>query len=830
MVGGHSVGVVSLFGGSRSRLPLSFLNGEVLLSRSEAWTWVRLPLSPYEFLTSVARESLAQQVTLALANISNGTSDAVDVHLVVRDVPLDVDAWLGQLAGYVDQRSPKPVWREYAGGMAGHLDSMGFTTKVVYLGIRLGRRSSSGGQGLVGSVVGPVKKLVNEVAALGGGRDYVVDAEEIEFWGVKARDVRRSLGASHLKAVPASAGEVASLVMAPWWPEPLVMPEPSAVPSQPWGAGELTQLVEGSVTEHHRWLEVKQQGAGSGFSAYLTFSRFPDVLEFPAQEPWIHFVAALPFNVGFHSRMQIVPASKVRKDVGKKLADAKDQAMHIAEAGSAVPLAVREQLNVATELEYLIDKDRLPWLYGRHRLVVHGSSAEEVTGRAQTIIEAYRDLGIDVVWPTGDQLPLAVESCPGGAIAGSAYQQRQELAVIAGGMVTASAHVGDPAANRGSGLWQGPYIGYTTSRVCTPVFFSPHLAMASNRPPGVAIIGSPGAGKSFLAFTLAYQMAASGVSCIYLDPKADAVPMGDLQGLGEPRVFDLRNGADGMLDPFHMGETAAESRLLALETLRLLLGGHVSEEREEALLAAVEFVGSQSHPSLNKVVEYLTTNAASTGARNLGSVLRAIQDLPFARLCFSPFHTARLNPEHGLTIVTLLGLDLPTAETDPADYSYENRLATSVMYLLVRYARKLMLSLDKSAPKAILIDEAWVITATPQGARLLPEIARMGRSHNTAIVAISQNAGDLMEEAVTNSMSTKLAFRSEVAAEIDDVLTLLGIPLDQGYQSVIRNLNNGECVMQDAHGRTARVQIDAWDPALKAAFDTNPLTRGNQSN
>ena len=68
------------------------------------------------------------------------------------------------------------------------------------------------------------------------------------------------------------------------------------------------------------------------------------------------------------------------------------------------------------------------------------------------------------------------------------------------------------------------------------------------------------------------------------------------------------------------------------------------------------------------------------------------------------------------------------------------------MYLLTRYAKRLMLSLNKNHPKAIFIDEAWAITSTPQGAKLIPEVARMGRAHNTALVLVSQNAGDLMKE------------------------------------------------------------------------------------
>ena len=140
-----------------------------------------------------------------------------------------------------------------------------------------------------------------------------------------------------------------------------------------------------------------------------------------------------------------------------------------------------------------------------------------------------------------------------------------------------------------------------------------------------------------------------------------------------------------------------------------------------------------------------------------------------------------------------------------------------------------MLSMDKSHPKAICIDEAWAITTTPHGAKLIPEIARMGRSHNTALVLVSQNAGDLMSESVTNSISTKFAYRSTDCKEISDVLELFGIPQDQNYHQAIRGLRNGECLMRDIDGRISRVQIDSWEKNLWETFNTNPETRGKGS-
>jgi hypothetical protein len=1204
-----------------TRLSMRYLDDDILLSDTHAWTYVHIPLAAYEFKSAEYREDLAVRMSVALAQLVTNNQSPVDVHLLVTHRPLNVDRWESDLAERVSGQGPTSGWTSYLSRMGDRLDAIGFHMKEVYLGVCLGPRQGKGSvkKGrdsavTVASMMKPVLQLVGLAQRAVGLEDDVASVREIDEWHKRADDVRRTLAGGALHAVPAKAEQVAWLVAKPLWPAPLVQPPVTASTARTWGPGALQQLVEGVVTNHYRWLEIEQVGeAGmeTAFSATLAVSRFPDVLHFPAQEPWMHFAESLlvPASADWSTRMSIVPPMKVQKDVGRKLADAKDQAQHIAETGTSVPLKVREQLEVATVLEYTIDKDRTPWAYARHRITVTGTSAEEVTARAKTVIERYRELNIDVVWPSGDQFGLMLEQMPGDRPRTQAYFQRQELNLVSGGMPIASSDCGDKielGRDRQQG-WLGPYIGATNSRVLQPVFFSPHVAMTRNNPPGVAITGAPGGGKalaldtpiptpagwtvmgdlvagdvvfdeagrpchvlyatevmsghdcfevmfddgssmvadadhrwvtsapqpaspgadaadradgqgseagfqdgewdalrvaladmdpdwhataaalcrlvpggpglraytdaagrlaargerpvlmpaggrmvrmwparslaaatlepvlgavpaqvrttreiaaslrtadgrgyahavpvagalslpdvdlpadpfqvgwvlaggigtgeqtdagwgqanmvvqaaggripagflragdrqrrallqglyeggtgmmqgsgpsgpvsvqvpgpaagdvadlvhsvggvlyrrtdrdagwdagrvsfllpgmpgmpadrvivavrpvtsvpvrcitvdapshlylagremipthnSFLAFTLAYQMAVQGVWTIYIDPKADAKPMGSLPGLGRPRVFDLRDGNDGMLDPFSLGTSKSESTLLALETMRLLLGGNVSEEREEALLNAVEVVSQSPSPSLSGVVDVLLANAASSGARNLGAVLKTIRELPFARLCFAATGGVSLRPEDGLTVVTLLGLDLPNASTGVDDYSYENRLAVSVMYLLTRYARQLMLSMDKSHPKAICIDEAWAITSTPQGAKLIPEIARMGRSHNTALVLVSQNASDLMEESVTNSLSTKFAFRSTIPAEVDSVMDLFGLAKDQGFQASVRNLGNGQCLMQDVDGRVAAIQIDNWDKKLMETFDTNPETRGKK--
>jgi hypothetical protein len=810
----------------QSRLSIRYLDDNFLLSKTHAWTYVRIPGARYEFMSSVERESAADRITLALNGLLTSGTATIDCHVIVTSRPFEVTDWMGALNQKVGRWGPKPSWNGYSYAMAEHLYSSDFAQKETYLGICLGPRPQFDFK--TEGFLGPLKRLVKSSEKVFLLEDFEVAESEIEEWSTKAQAIRRSLGSSHVRAVGATSDEVAWLVTKPLWPG-MVTPPPTSGDKRQWGRGELESLGQGVIQNGYRSLNIEQFDSftgdnENGFTATLAVSRFPATMYFPEAEPWIHYSQSLPFSVDHTMRFKLVPPQQARKDVSKRLIAAQDQAAHIAEGGLNVPMEIREHLVTAEVLQHEITKNQTPWLYGRYRMRVTAPDEKELKGRVKQVIDHYRDLGIDVVWPSGDQLELLLESMPGDKVRINAYQQRQEVPVLSGGMPTATSDIGDVVIGKSG--WLGPYIGECTSRMRLPVFFSPHVAMAQNASPGVAILGQPGSGKSFLAFTLAYQSAVQGIWTIYIDPKADAKPMGLLPGMGASKVFDLRDGHDGMLDPFSMGDDINQSKLLALETLRLLLGGtHLSEEREAALIASVEAVSGSARPSLWAVVEHLLVQP-NTASQNVGAILRTLRDMPFARLAFAPTGGDRLRPEDGLTIVTLLGLDLPSASLAPENYSYENRLGVSVMYLLTRYARQLMLNLDKSHPKAIFIDEAWAITGTPQGAKLIPETARMGRSHNTALILVSQNAMDLMDEQITNSISTVFAFRSRDETEVNAVLSLLGTEKNDGNRAAVRELFNGECLMRDVSGRVSRVQVDAWEPALWETFNTNPETRG----
>jgi hypothetical protein len=247
----------------------------------------------------------------------------------------------------------------------------------------------------------------------------------------------------------------------------------------------------------------------------------------------------------------------------------------------------------------------------------------------------------------------------------------------------------------------------------------------------------------------------------------------------------------------------------------------MSEERESAMIQAVGAIAAGEQPSLGKVVTHLE-QAQDPASVNLGAVLRSMSEMRLARLCFAPSGGERIDAAGWTTVFTLAGLTLPDVAVKRDDYSYEQRLSVALLYLVSQFARRLLNGMDRRLPKAIFLDEAWAITSTPQGAKLIPEVSRMGRSRNTALIMVSQNAGDLLNEQVTNCISSVFAFRSSERTEVASVLALLGLEQSEEHRAALRSLGNGECIFRDLDGRAGRIGVDLISDDLRQCLDTNP--------
>lgn len=783
--------------GSQSRLAARAIDGPVVVSRDSAWAYYRLATVPYEYRTPAEAEDLARGIAVALAGLRD-----THIHLVQAPRSYAVDQW----ADALDRSVHRPVegWADHLDQVADHLAEQAHWSKEVYLGVWLGRRDTGRANPRIARLLGRL-----EVAA-GVTDDAITEAEQAQ-WARRAEQYQRLLSQAALTARPAEHHEVAWLIARGLY-RGIGEPRPSASNKRSWGRGELEALADGQIERHPHMLRLVQ-GRDDGWVAFLSAARFPDVMEGPGADPWLAAHELLDYPVETSSRWELVPPTTASKHVRKRLAAVHDQERHTLEAGAEPPRRLEEQLETARALEHQLATERMPLVYGHTRFAVAADSPEELTARCEGVIEAYREHGIDVQWPAHDQLPLLLEAMPGDATRVGAYRQRHDIAAIGGGVPTATGDLGDQ---------QGPYLGETTGRVRSVVHYDPLAAPARNRETTVALTGSLGGGKTIAALLMTVQMALRGVAVRVIDPKDDFTALANV--LPNVKVIDLAGAEAGLLDPFAMADDPEEGVLMAIETMRLLQPGTPGHREQTALLQAANAEAYEAdQPSLTGVVERLEASDDDT-AQAMGANLRVYSHFPVARLCFAPAGSdgrEQLATHDGVTIITARGLTFPAPDTRPDDYSWPERLAVAVMYLVADLTRRLTNNRPAQEPKAVVLDEAWMLTQTAQGRTLVPEIARMGRSRNTALLLASQNAGDLLDETVRNCVGTVFAFRTWEEDEIRDVCSLLRADPDSGLRETFRSLGPGECVMRDLDGRIGRMQVDlSYDPGLLTALDT----------
>jgi AAA domain-containing protein len=768
-------------------MPIRYMEGNCLLSANAAWAYHRIPTASYDLLSTGERESLLFTIAGGLAALREG-----DCHLLVVPRWYRQDEW----ARALDDATPDPApgWQDYLGKLEDEVANLAFWRREVFLGVRLGNRRQRSLLAL--------RRRFEEAAGL---EDPELCAREVAtVWAPKATAVERLLGASGLGARAATAQDLRWLIRRCFWRG---VGEPAAGrTARLWGGG-LQALASGTILNTRSSL-LLQHPEGEAHLAFLAFAELPDSFPFPGGE-WLHHFDSLAFPVEASVRFRLVPAREAGSHIRAKLAEANDQARHIGGSSSDMPLALIESISRARELEYRITRERTPLVYSWPRLAVAAESAAQLDERVTELVELYRDLGTELVRPTADQLSLFREAIPGCDVQVRPYEQRKALVTLAGSMFVATSDLGDG---------QGPYLGETSGRTRTPVHFDPLLAAQRNLPTAIAVTGAPGGGKTNLALLMLYQLALRGAWCLHVDPKNETGRVAELPGLGKVNRLELARSQAGVLDPWSVSQDKDEGALLAVDVLRLLLPS-LAPEAESALLGACRSVAELPRPSLAAVRGTLARG--DTNARRLAETLSYFEELPLAKLCFSPGGGQPLAPEGHLTILQIEGINLPAAGTPKEDYTLADRLAVVVMFLVTALARRLADS-SRAQAKAVVLDEAWAITGSRQGRALVERLARTGRSKNTALILVTQNAHDLLDERITNNLSAKFAFRSTEEQEIRSVLKLLDVEAAPEHFARVRALRNGECLFRDTDGRVGTLKVELVMPELAAAFNTTP--------
>lgn len=815
--------------------PIKYFEGNLVFSQDgSCWAYYNLPGYNYDFLADDEKDYIFTKLKAFFWQIN------LDTHMLIvpnfQSIQEKHERFKSKLKGPLKEAAAKHT--DDAAQQLEKLLGMEGTEYCFYLGIKLPKPENLK-KSLFQELQEAWKEFISNINEAGGLSEPEILEDEIERYRKAERRVFNKVN-SRMKADPVDEETLQWLIRRNWYrgigKAPILKDWSPAytVDYKEYEEGNITvrrplysdvlRLTEGLIDDSpKRSIILKQVYEGKeveGHVAFLTISNVPYELEFPGEE-WLYAIQSLDFPVEVSVRTETLDNRKALSAVRNKQKELKDQDRHARETGNDTGLNVIEGRQEAHELEAHLQKSRMPLIKSSIVLAISASDEDELKRRCDTVKDLYQDMMFQVEQPYGDQWLAFNEFLPGAKRYVKDYIHVMEPATVAGGMFGATKQLGDG---------EGFFIG-STGILDQPVYIMPNQAAqgikgTKTNALSAAFLGSLGGGKSFSSNLITYLSVLSGGKGLVIDPKGERGNWkDDLYDLGDQvNIISLSTdeGDRGRLDPFSIHSNIKEAETLALDILTYLTGVRLDDSgRFPKLSQAVRSVAEGEAPCLTKVMRHLL-NSKDKVAVQLGEHIRSFSELSFAQLLFGDGENdATISLDTALNVLQIQNLELPAPDTPQEKYNLSEMLSVAMMLPISSFALKFVHS-DRSIFKVVLLDEAWAVLNTSQGSHLATRLVRAGRSMNAGIYLVTQNADDLLDEKMKNNIGMKFAFRSTDPKEIENVLSLLNLKNTEYNASTLRELQNGQCLFQDIHGRVGVVSINALFKDLFDAFDTRP--------
>ncbi|MFC5402449.1 ATP-binding protein [Cohnella soli] len=582
---------------------------------------------------------------------------------------------------------------------------------------------------------------------------------------------------------------------------------------------QLLTLTEGDIdTSNARRVTITQPHDGEDkvvHHAYLALSDLPDNMDMPGSE-WLYSASALPFPVQMSIKVEVLEARDAIKKLSRKKMDIDNQVKNIHEAGAQTPLDLQEKQEKALYLEDEYKKRKNPTFVTHVSFGLYHTDLNMLKSNVRIFQDHFRDFGnIQIENPSGDQWLLFNDFIPGSPRYVSDYIQRIPPETLASGMIGATQDLGD-----GTGF----YIG-TTGSLQNPVYVDLRHASQINRSPSFSITGTLGGGKSVLMNLLGYQNAISSGKTLIFDPKGERSHWPDMlpELGGQIQVATLSSAAEdvGKLDPFVMLSNIEEAKEAAMDILSYLASVKTDTIGYSYISQSVMRVASEPNPFLTKCIFVLQEMGESRqDAAVIAEVLNSFRELSFAKLLFGNGEQKSINMDYALNILQIQNLKMPPVDKLPAAYSLAEKMSIAAMYSIGRFMDS-FIYFDRAIFTLAEMDEAWAILGTQIGKDMANRTIRTGRSLNGGLGVATQNATDMAGELAGN-IGMKFAFRDQDTDKIKNTLAYFGLEKTQENIDLIKNLQNGQCLMQDIYGRIGVLSVDVVFQHLFDCFDTRP--------
>ena len=581
------------------------------------------------------------------------------------------------------------------------------------------------------------------------------------------------------------------------------------------------------IEESQRYLRLEHEDKES-YVSYFTVNAIVGELDFPSSEIFYFQQQQFTFPVDTSMNVEIVENRKALTTVRNKKKELKDLDNHAYQAGSETSSNVVDALDSVDELETDLDQSKESMYKLSYVIRVSAPDLDELKRRCDEVKDFYDDLNVKLVRPAGDMLGLHSEFLPASKRYINDYVQYVKSDFLAGLGFGATQQLGETT---------GIYMGYSVD-TGRNVYLQPSLASQGVKGTvtnalASAFVGSLGGGKSFCNNLLVYYAVLFGGQALLLDPKSERGNWKETlpEIAHEINIVNLTSDKDnaGLLDPFVIMKNVKDAESLAIDILTFLTGISSRDgEKFPVLRKAVRSVTQSDSRGLLHVIDELRREDTPV-SRNIADHIDSFTDYDFAHLLFSDGTVENaISLDNQLNIIQVADLVLPDKDTTFEEYTTIELLSVSMLIVISTFALDFIHS-DRSIFKIVDLDEAWAFLNVAQGETLSNKLVRAGRAMQAGVYFVTQSSGDVSKESLKNNIGLKFAFRSTDINEIKQTLEFFGIDKDdENNQKRLRDLENGQCLLQDLYGRVGVVQIHPVFEELLHAFDTRPPVQRNE--
>ena len=575
------------------------------------------------------------------------------------------------------------------------------------------------------------------------------------------------------------------------------------------------------IEESQRYLRLEHEDSES-FVSYFTVNAIVGELDFPSSEIFYFQQQQFTFPVDTSMNVEIVGNRKALSTVRNKKKELKDLDNHAYQSGSETSSNVVDALDSVDELETDLDQSKESMYKLSYVIRVSAPDLDELKRRCDEVKDFYDDLNVKLVRPAGDMLGLHSEFLPASKRYINDYVQYVKSDFLAGLGFGATQQLGENT---------GIYIGYSVD-TGRNVYLQPSLASQGIKGTvtnalASAFVGSLGGGKSFCNNLIVYYSVLFGGQAVILDPKSERGNWKETlpEIAHEINIVNLTSDKEnaGLLDPFVIMKNVKDAESLAIDILTFLTGISSRDgEKFPVLRKAVRAVTQSDQRGLLHVIDELRREDTAI-ARNIADHIDSFTDYDFAHLLFSDGSVQNaISLDNQLNIIQVADLVLPDKDTTFEEYTTIELLSVAMLIVISTFALDFIHS-DRSIFKIVDLDEAWAFLNVAQGETLSNKLVRAGRAMQAGVYFVTQSSGDVSKESLKNNIGLKFAFRSTDINEIKQTLEFFGIDKDdENNQKRLRDLENGQCLLQDLYGRVGVVQIHPVFEELLHAFDTRP--------